>query len=417
MSRFIIQGPAKIDGEIEMQGAKNSVLALLSATLLTDEEVILNNCPDISDVAVASEILQNIGCKVTYKDKRISVNAANLNNYIIPDKLMRKMRSSVIFLGAMIARSHHAVISCPGGCELGPRPIDLHISSLAKMGVEFREENGEIIASAASLHGAEIHLDFPSVGATENTILAAVLAQGTTRIYNAAREPEIVDLQKLLLKMGAKVQGAGTSTITVEGVKALYGTEYRIMPDRIVTATYLTMAAITGGKIKINSVNPEDIIAVTDVLKNSGAEITLSKNTVRLEGCKKHKAMGTVRTLPYPGFPTDALAMLMAYAATAEGLTLFVENIFQNRFKQAGELVRMGAKIKCEGRVALVEGVKRLSSANLVATDLRGGASLATAALKAEGMTVINNAELIERGYDDMPSVLSALGVDIRKEI
>ncbi len=416
MSKFIIQGQAKICGEIDMQGAKNSVLALLSAALLTEDRVILQNCPDISDVHVAMEILQNIGCNVILKEKNLSICADNLGNYIIPDRLMRKMRSSVIFLGAMIARSGRAVISCPGGCELGPRPIDLHLSSLRKMGVSFEEENGEIIATADKLSGAEIHLDFPSVGATENTILAAVLASGVTRIYNAAREPEIVDLQNLLKAMGADINGAGTSTIEIVGVKKLHGAEYTIMPDRIVTATYLAMAAITAGEIKINNVRMGDIISVADILKSSGAELTSFENSVILKGTDTYKSMGTVRTLPYPGFPTDALAPIMAYATTANGLTLFVENIFQNRFKQAGELVRMGANIKCEGRIALVQGVSRLFGTNLVATDLRGGASMVTAALKAEGESVIEKAELIERGYDDMVGTLRGLGVSIRKE-
>ncbi len=417
MSKFIIEGPAVISGEIEMQGAKNSVLALMSAALLTDKEVILENCPDISDVKSAAEILQNIGCSVILEDKNLIINAGALSNYIIPDRLMRKMRSSVIFLGAMLARSGHAVISCPGGCELGPRPIDLHLSALSKMGVKFTEENGEIIAVANRLHGAEIHLDFPSVGATENTILAATLAEGTTRIHNAAREPEIVDLQNLLNTMGAKVCGAGTSTVEIVGVKRLDGAQYRIMPDRIVTATYLTMAAMTAGKIRINGVCVEDLISVKNILQRSGAEIFVNGGSIELHGKQRYKSMGTVRTLPYPGFPTDALASIMAYASAADGLTIFVENIFQNRFKQAGELVRMGAKIKCEGRVALVEGVTRLFGADLVATDLRGGAALVTAALRAEGPTVIDKAEFIERGYDDMVGTLQKLGVNIRKEM
>ncbi|MBC8535189.1 UDP-N-acetylglucosamine 1-carboxyvinyltransferase [Feifania hominis] len=415
MDRLYLEGPCTVSGEIDVQGAKNSVLPILAGALLTDQQIVLTNCPDIRDVRATFQILKYLGCSVDYDNGVAVICAAGMNRSEIPDALMREMRSSIMLLGAILGRMGTARLGFPGGCELGPRPIDLHISSLRRLGVTFLEEHGFLDCTAAKLHGADIHLALPSVGATENILLLACVTPGTTRIFNAAKEPEIEDLQNFLNAMGAKITGAGGSTITIEGVEKLHGAEYRIMPDRIVTVSYLAAAAISGGEILVRKACPPHVISVTSLLEESGCEIEMAGEDIRLRRRGPIEAVKQIRTMPYPGFPTDALAPIMAYLTLAQGTSIFYESIFQNRYKHVEELLRMGANIKVEGRVAIVEGVKKLTGASLVATDLRGGMALLIAGIAAEGETEITEVSLVERGYEHMVRNFSSLGVKIRE--
>lgn len=414
MSQLLIDGGYPLCGVVNIQGAKNSVLPILSAALVSDGECSVTNFPDISDTYVAIDILRALGAKVIKEKDSISVKANNADGYEIPYCLMRKMRSSIMFLGAILTRNKKAVISLPGGCELGQRPIDIHLSSLKKMGVEIKENHGFLECSHNGLHGAEISLSFPSVGATENIMLAAVKAEGVTDIYNAAKEPEIEDLADFLTKMGARISGAGTDHISVSGVSSLSGCVHKVIPDRIVAVTYLCAVAASRGNALLKNICPSHIYAAASLLKEAGCDIKIYGDAVSVS-CDKLKAVPLVRTMPHPGFPTDAQAPFMAMMSIASGNTVFVETIFENRFKHIGELVRMGAKITSEGRVALVEGVKNLHSADVLATDLRGGAGLVVAGLAAEGTTVISAAEHIYRGYENIEFNISELGGKIKK--
>lgn len=410
----MIEGGYPLCGVVNVQGAKNSVLPILSAALMSDGECSVLNFPEITDTYVAIDILRALGAKVTKHQDEITVNAKNADGCEIPYGLMRKMRSSIMFLGSILSRNRKAIISLPGGCELGQRPIDIHLSALRKMGVTIEENHGFLECYHSGLRGCEISLSFPSVGATENIMLAAVKADGITDIYNAAREPEIEDLANFLVKMGAKIKGAGTDHISVSGVKFLSGCTHRVIPDRIVAVTYLCAVAATRGNALLKNICPLHIGAVTSLLKEAGCGIKIYDDSVSIE-CDGLKNVPLVRTMPYPGFPTDAQAPFMALMSVASGNTLFVETIFENRFKHIGELLRMGAKIKAEGRVALVEGVKTLHSAAVQATDLRGGAGLVVAGLAAEGTTVISSAEHIYRGYENLEHNISELGGKIKK--
>jgi UDP-N-acetylglucosamine 1-carboxyvinyltransferase len=334
----------------------------------------------------------------------------------IPDRLMRRMRSSVIFLGAILARCGEAEMSYPGGCELGPRPIDLHLSALQTLGAAIEEHSGVLRCEAQKLRGAEIVLSLPSVGATENAILAACGAEGVTTIFNAAREPEICDLQDFLCAMGGDVRGAGSSTVTVTGGRRLHGCQHQVIADRIVAATYLAAAAGAGGDICLKDVQPRHLATVTAALQQAGCRITGDENTLRLESRGKLHSIPPVRTAPYPGFPTDAQAVLMAALLCSRGTTVFVENMFENRYRHVAELRRMGADVRPEGRVAVVCGVERLRGAQVHATDLRGGAALVVAGLQAEGITQVGTIHHIQRGYADIVGDLSQLGAEIRRQ-
>ncbi|MBS5737021.1 MAG: UDP-N-acetylglucosamine 1-carboxyvinyltransferase [Clostridiales bacterium] len=414
MSQLLIEGGYPLCGVIDVQGAKNSVLPILSAALMSDGECSVLNFPEITDTYVAIDILRALGAKVVKQQDCITINAKNADGYEIPYGLMRKMRSSIMFLGSILAKNKKAVISLPGGCELGQRPIDIHLAALRKMGVNIEENHGFLECSHSGLKGCEISLSFPSVGATENIMLAAVKADGVTDIYNAAREPEIEDLARFLVKMGARIKGAGTDHISIEGVSSLSGCTHRVIPDRIVAGTYLCAVAATRGNALLKNICPLHIYAVTSLLKEAGCDIKIYDDAVSIE-CDKLKSVPLVRTMPYPGFPTDEQAPFMALMSIASGNTLFIETIFENRFKHVGELLRMGAKITTEGRVSLVEGVKKLHSATVQATDLRGGAGLAVAALAAEGSTVISSVEHIYRGYENFEYNISELGGKIKK--
>ncbi|MCL2086785.1 MAG: UDP-N-acetylglucosamine 1-carboxyvinyltransferase [Oscillospiraceae bacterium] len=416
-SKLVIRGGKRLEGEIYVHGAKNSALPILAGVVLCQGESVLHNCPRLSDADAACRILNCLGCKCSRAGDSVVINSADLINYDVPSDLMREMRSSIVFLGAIIGRMGRCKLSFPGGCELGPRPIDLHLSSLRKMGVDINEEHGFLDCSAEKgLKGAVISLAFPSVGATENIILAAVRAKGHTEIHNAAREPEIVDLASFLNKCGAKIKGAGDGTIYIEGVEKLEGAEHSVIPDRIVTATYMCCAAITRGEVVLKKTDYRQMSAIVPVFEQMGCSVyTYSDDTIYINARKSLKAPGTLRTMVYPGFPTDAQPMMMALASTLTGTTVFVETIFDNRFRHTDELCRLGAKISVEGTVAVVEGVQKLSAAQVHSTDLRGGAALVTAALFAKGVTNISNLYHIDRGYANIEADLRGLGADIMR--
>lgn len=416
MGRLIIDGGEKISGEICVQGAKNAVLPILAATVMADGVCVIKNCPALRDVDKTDLVLERLGCTVKREGNVVTVDTRGMYDCRICEDLMREMRSSIIFLGAIISRCKKAVVSMPGGCPIGLRPIDLHLKALRELGVDIQEEHGYIKCTAEKLQGGNIHLDFPSVGATENIMLTAVCAEGTTTISNAAREPEIVDLGNFLNSMGARVYGMGGSVITVHGVEKLHGAEYTIMPDRIVAATYLAASAITGGEICLKNVNPQDMGAMLHVLGEMGVKLRCETDRIMQTAPKRLKSVHTIRTMPYPGFPTDIQSPFMSLAAMARGTSVFIENIFENRFQHVDELTRMGADIKVEGRSAVVRGVKELQGANVVARELRGGASLVVAALAANGTTTISGVELIERGYENIEKHLLNCGAKIRRE-
>lgn len=416
MSRFIIDGGHKLSGEVEVQGSKNSALPILAATLLTKGENVLYNCPALSDVDATLRILRYLGCDAKMIGTTAMINTDGMNNFDVPDDLMSEMRSSIVFLGAIISRTGKACLSFPGGCELGPRPIDLHLKALRQMGVEIKERYGKLNCVVENgLKGAEIALSFPSVGATENIILAAVKAKGTTTITNAAREPEIVDLCEYLTDCGANIYGAGEGTIVIDGVNELRACDHPIISDRIVSATLMSAAAATGSEIYLKGIIQNHLSGIIPVFEEAGCEIECKKGVMKFKAPEKLKPMALIRTMPYPGFPTDAQAPVMAASAKGDGTTIFVENIFENRYKHVDGLTRLGAKINVQGKVAIVTGVNSLYGASIEAQDLRGAAALAVAGLAAEGTTDLGGICYLERGYDKFELVLSSLGAKVKK--
>ena len=413
MPLWKVRGGNELDGCLAVQGCKNAVLPILAATLLGGGVTRLTNCPNLRDVDASVEILRCLGCGVMQNRGEILVNSECFSENHIPHALMLKMRSSVIFLGAILARCGEARISAPGGCELGSRPIDLHLKALRSLGAEISQSGGEIRCRAARLKGTHINLDFPSVGATENVMLAACAAEGETVLTNAAREPEIVDLQVFLNSKGASIYGAGSPEIRIEGFHAMPCTEHAILPDRIAAATYLCAAAAAGGDIYLTRLFPEHLLTVTQALQSMGCSVEAEREAVRL---RRHGALHAgppVVTGPYPAFPTDAQALVMAASLRAAGTGAFVETVFQNRFRHVPELCRLGADIRVEGRVAMVGGVSALEGAPLSATDLRGGAAMILAGLSAEGETTVFDSGHIDRGYDDLAGCLRQLGADV----
>ncbi len=417
MNKIIVNGGNKLNGEISVQGAKNSVLPILVATLLVDGVSVIHNCPYLSDVDATIKILRYLGCVVSRDGHTVTVDSSTMCRQDVPDCLMREMRSSIVFLGGIVGRMGKAVLSTPGGCEIGLRPIDLHLSSMEQFGAKVTTENGFIVCSAEEngLCGTRIVLSFPSVGATENIILTATLAKGTTVISNAAREPEISDLADFLNRCGAKIYGAGDGTIVVEGVSRLHSAEHTIIPDRIVAATYMIATAMTGGKVCLKDVVPSHLGPIIQPLRESGCFVFIKGRNVTLSSQKQLKRIKMIRTMPHPGFPTDVQAQMMALTTIADGTSVFIENIFESRYKHIGELLRFGAKIHAEGRMAVVEGVKTLNGANVKATDLRGGSAMILAGLSANGITEISHIHHIDRGYEEPEKVLEYLGADIKR--
>ena len=415
MSRFQIVGGKPLYGSLEIQGAKNSVLPILAAALLAEGESVIRNCPRLSDVEDTLEILRVLGCGAEWDGNAVRVNASRLSGDTVPGELMGRMRSSVIFLGALLARRGRACLALPGGCALGPRPIDLHLRCLSQLGAEVLEVDGAVCCEASALTGRELCLPIPSVGATENAMLCACGCEGTTTIVGAAREPEIVDLQNFLRAMGADVSGAGESVLTVRGGKPLRGAEYTVMGDRIAGCTYLCAAAAAGGCVEVSGIEPGSMTAVLDALRYAGCSVSEDVRSVKLESDGSLHGVPPVRTAPYPGFPTDAQAILMAALAGGRGCTMFVENIFESRYGHVDELRRMGADIQTSGRVAVVTGVGLLRGARVESCDLRGGAALVVSGLAARGKTEVGGLRHIRRGYEDLAGNLRRLGGRIRE--
>lgn len=419
MYQYRINGGKRLEGEVTIEGSKNAVLPILAATLIHTGTSIIHNYPALRDVHFMLEIIRSLGCKVTVDalTDTVSIDATGMNSDEILQKSALEMRSSIIFLGAVLARMGSIKITHPGGCELGPRPVDLHLKALRQMGAQLEDvHDGMIQAQKVSLIGTEIHLHYPSVGATENVMIAAVRAKGQTVIRNAAKEPEIIDLQNFLNAMGGKVQGAGTGTVVITGVEQLHDVEYTVIPDRIVAGTYMAAATVTGGDLYLKQVVPEHIAPIMAALRECGTALQMENGGIRAIGPKRPKAPEIIRTLPHPGFPTDMQAPMVSVMAVAEGTGIMIETVFESRFKHVDELTKMGANIKVDGRIAVVRGVPKLHGAQVWARDLRGGAALLVAGLAAEGTTVVLDEKHIERGYVEIERKLQAVGADVIKE-
>jgi UDP-N-acetylglucosamine 1-carboxyvinyltransferase len=415
MDKLVIEGGARLAGEVEVSGAKNATLPIFTAALLTDEPLIVTNVPHLRDVTTMLNLLAQMGVSVSMDEKgAVQLSARNISNPVAPYDLVRTMRASVLVLGALTARCGEAQVSLPGGCAIGLRPVDQHIKGLQAMGAEVSIEHGYISVRARRLRGARICLDLVTVTGTENIMMAATLADGTTVIENAAREPEVVDLADCLNAMGARVRGAGTDVITVEGVERLHGARYRVMPDRIETGTFLVAAAATGGDIRLSGARPGILDAVLEKLRDAGAHIATGEDWIAL---KTNGALNAIslRTAPYPAFPTDMQAQFMALNSTARGTAMVTETIFENRFMHVQELKRLGADIEVEGNTAVVKGVPQLTGAVVMATDLRASASLVVAGLVANGTTTVDRVYHLDRGYERIEEKLSKLGARIRR--
>ena len=414
MEKFRIEGPSRLEGSVRISGAKNAALPAFAAALLTREPVRLSNVPKVADLRTMAKLLARIGARVEFEDGNAVIEAANIDTPEAPYDLVKTMRASVLVLGPLLARSGHAKASLPGGCAIGVRPINLHIAAFEKLGAEVSLEHGDVEARAARLRGTDFFFDQVSVTGTENAMLAAVLAEGTTRLENAAREPEVVDLARLLVRMGAKIHGAGESEIVVEGVERLHGAEHAILPDRIEAGTYAVAAAATHGDVRLESADPATLLAPIAKLREMGIRIAEEPGGFRVTG---NGAFGPceVTTAPYPGFPTDLQAQFLALATQANGTSAVTENIFENRFQHVPELARRGARISVDGRRSRVEGPSRLLGANVMATDLRASASLVIAGLAADGTTVVDRIYHLDRGYDRMEEKLNALGAKIER--
>ncbi len=416
MNEYSIKGTKRLQGCVQVQGSKNSALPILAACVVGRGVSVIHNCPQLSDIDATINILRHLGCKVSVDGNTVTVDSADITTDHVPDHLMREMRSSVIFLGAIAARMGTASLCLPGGCEIGLRPIDLHLDALRKLGAQITEERGHIqLESPEGLRGNVISLSFPSVGATENVLITACVAKGTTTLVNAAREPEISDLADFLNRCGARISGAGEGIITIEGVSSLHGAEHIVIPDRIVAATYMIAAALTRGDVVLQNVIPAHIGPVISLLQEAGCDIAVKEKKLRITATERLRAMSTIRTMPYPGFPTDAQALMMTACSVANGTGIVIETIFESRFRHVPELCRFGANILVDGRIAVVKGVPQLHAANVAAPDLRGGAALVLAGLAAEGETTVCELQHIDRGYEAFEARLCSLGADIRR--
>jgi UDP-N-acetylglucosamine 1-carboxyvinyltransferase len=416
LDKLLIDGGVSLSGKISISGAKNAALPILAGTLLATEPVTISNVPHLKDVTTTIALLQTLGVQITINDHmRLEVDASNVTGREAPYELVKTMRASILVLGPLVARFGEADVSLPGGCAIGARPVNLHVAGLQAMGANVTVQNGFIKARADRLQGAHIVFDIVTVTGTENLLMAAVLADGETVLENAAREPEVTDLANFLIGMGAKIEGAGTGTITVQGVESLGGTEHAVLPDRIETGTYLVGAAMTGGKIRVENTAPETLEAVLIKLSEAGADITVGENWIELDMHGKRPKSVDVRTAPYPAFPTDMQAQFCAMNAVAEGIGMVTETIFENRFQHVLELQRMGAQIQLEGNTAICTGVEKLTAAPVMATDLRASAGLVLAGLAAEGQTLVDRIYHVDRGYERIEEKLLQLGATIRR--
>jgi len=414
MDKLLITGGKTLNGEVRISGAKNAALPILAATLLADTPSYIGNVPDLRDITTMMNLLGEIGVNLTV-DEKIEVNSSNIRHFTAPYEMVKTMRASVLVLGPLLARFGEAHVSLPGGCAIGARPVNLHTQALATMGADIRVEGGYITAKAKRLRGTTLCMDLVTVTGTENMMMAASLADGVTVIENAAREPEVVDLAKFLNRMGARIEGAGSSTIRIQGVDKLYGARHQVLPDRIETGTYLVAAAMTGGRVKVKSTDASLLDAVLLKLLEAGATISRGDDWIELDMQGRRPRAIDIHTAPYPAFPTDMQAQLTAMNAIADGVGMLTENIFENRFMHALELQRMGANIRLEGNMAIVKGVERLQAAPVMATDLRASAGLVLAGLVAEGDTLIDRLYHLDRGYERIEEKLSQLGAQIRR--
>ncbi len=415
MEGFRVQGGEKIEGQVRLQGAKNAVLPILAAALLPEGETVIRDCPDIRDVHAMADILKLLGCRCDMRRNEARIDSAGLSRWEMPEGLSKQIRSSIFLLGPILGKLRRAAVTYPGGCEIGLRPIDLHLKGLRALGVKVQEDGGVIRCDGGNMRAGDVYFDYPSVGATENVMMAAALLPGVTTVHNAAREPEIEDLQGFLNAMGGRVSGAGTQVIRIEGVEKLRGVSYTPIPDRIVGGTLLCAAAVTGGEILLRNIRPADLMPVGDKLTEMGCRIAREEAGLRLCAPKRLKAFSCLQTQPHPGFPTDMQAQMLAAACTAEGTSVIVENVFENRLSHVADLCRMGADIRVSGRTAVVSGVEKLHGAHVTARDLRGGAALVIAALCAGGESVVENVSLIDRGYAKLEDTLSGLGAKIER--
>lgn len=414
-TKFLINGGKKLFGEVEVDGSKNSILPILASCLLTEEDVVIKNCPHYTDIDAMIEVLKRLGAKVEYSKKDLHINCKNLDYCFIPSELTKTIRSSVFLLGAMLGRLKKAKISYPGGCEIGLRPVDMHVKMLKELGVVVEEKHGYIFCNATNFCPKELYLDYPSVGVTENIIMVAALSSGVTTIHNAAKEPEIEDLQNFLNSMGAHIQGAGTSVITIVGVQKLFGTVFKPIADRILCGTLLVGCAVCGGEICLKGCEPKHFLSIIDKLLKSSCKIEQKNDKIILSSYGELVSFEEIETGPYPSFPTDMQSQMLVLSTICKGKTIITENVFESRFKVVPELVKMGANISVLGRSAYVQGVNTLYGATVFAKDLRGAASLVLAGLCAKGYTTIEDVWHLFRGYDNLDKTLIRLGADIRR--
>lgn len=418
MAKFLVEKSGPLRGEVTVSGAKNSVLPILAATLLSKESCEIKEVPDLKDVSILSSLLASLGVKVDdhIDENRMVLNAENILTSHAPEELVKMMRASILVMGPLLARTGKAVVNMPGGCAIGDRPVELHFKGFKAMGANIDiSEDGVVTATAEKLKGANIYLDFPSVGATENIITAAALAEGTTILENAAQEPEIIDLATYINKMGGKIKGAGTDTIKIEGVKELHGTSHSVIPDRIEAGTFMLAAAITRGSILIRNIVPDHVKPIIAKLKECGVDIYMTEDGMVVRGDVNPLISTDIKTLPYPGFPTDIQSPFMAFLTTVQGRSIVIETVFENRYMHVLELNSMGARIKAEGKCAIIEGNKKLHGTDVNATDLRAGAALVLAGFVAEGETIVSDIYHIERGYEKFIEKFTALGGKIRR--
>ncbi|MDO8932111.1 MAG: UDP-N-acetylglucosamine 1-carboxyvinyltransferase [Rhodocyclaceae bacterium] len=414
MDKLLIEGGTPLRGEVAISGAKNAALPLLTAALLTKEPLTLDNVPDLNDIGTMLKLLEQMGVKVIREGSRVTLDAAGLDNPVAPYEMVKTMRASVLVLGPLAARAGEARVSLPGGCAIGARPVDQHIKGLQAMGAEISVEHGYVHAKSPKLRGAKLFTDMVTVTGTENLMMAACLAEGETILENAAREPEVVDLANCLVAMGARISGAGTDVIRIQGVPSLHGATHRIMPDRIATGTYLCAAAATGGDVRLTGTSSAYLDAVIDKLMDAGCDIELARDAIHLKAPRRLTSV-SIRTSPYPAFPTDMQAQFMAINAIADGTAVIRETIFENRYMHAVELIRLGADIKIDGNTAVIKGVAKLDGATVMATDLRASASLVIAGLVAQGETLVDRIYHLDRGYENLEQKLTALGARVRR--